>query len=265
MVTESSLTSVLPAAYGDRFFLVAISGQPEFRPAYDALCRMGFYDFEPDRIRELQSTGPTEILASDGANLSSVFRRLGEFDKERQNRVLEYLTLVVPSISEVTVKAIGKKETLTFRQYGKAPNGRFNFNDLAAYGSCFDAESMSDGTLRALAVLVALFQSPFSSGAVVPLVALEEPETGLHPGASAVLRAALTEAAESTQILATNHSPDLLDDKEIVPGVLIAVKNTDGSSIIGPIDNASRSIIRDGLMTAGELLKQNQLEVVDVR
>ena len=50
---ESSF-EVGPPASKDRLYLVAASGLPPFRPLYDALSRMGFYNLNPDEIRELQ-------------------------------------------------------------------------------------------------------------------------------------------------------------------------------------------------------------------
>ena len=43
-----------PAAATDRLYLVNASGLPEFRPVYEAFSRMGFYNLNPDRIRDLQ-------------------------------------------------------------------------------------------------------------------------------------------------------------------------------------------------------------------
>lgn len=243
--------AVRPAAAADRLFLVAISGQPEFRPLYDALLRMGFYNFNPDVIRELQSPDPGEVLSSDGRNLASVLKRLSEIQPpERMGRVVEMLGKVVPGIRDVAHKPVGKKETLEFRQTVAGSRETWRF----------DAENMSDGTLRALGVLVALNQTPASDGRTVRLVGIEEPETALHPGAASVLRAALFEASHHTQVLVTSHSPELLDDKEVTGESLISVVSRDGETILGPVDEASRTSIRDRLFTAGELLRLNQLE-----
>ena len=118
---------------------------------------------------------------------------------------------------------------------------------------------MSDGTLRALGVLVALFQPASSDGRAIRLVGIEEPLTALHPGAAAVLRSALFEASQRAQILVTSHSPDLFDDKDVTADSIISVTNRAGATIIGPVDDASRAAIRNHLCTAGELLRLNQI------
>jgi len=121
------------------------------------------------------------------------------------------------------------------------------------------AENMSDGTLRALGVLTSLFQSANGNKPRVPLVGIEEPEVAVHPGAAGVLRDALTSASAATQVLVTSHSPDLLDDKDIGPELILGVTSVNGETRIGALDEAGRSAIKDRLFTAGELLRQNQL------
>ena len=248
-IKDTSLASP-PAALPDRLFLVNASGQPEFRPLYDALLHMGFYNLNPDVIRELQSPDAGDLLASDGHNLASIIKRLESEYKPIHARVVELLARVVPGVTGVEHEALGKKETLRFRQ-------KIGTNK-SSWG--FPAENMSDGTLRALGILVALAQPPDRQKAI-RLVGIEEPETALHPGAASVLRTALQEAAQRTQVIVTSHSPDLLDVKEIQADSLLSVTSRNGETVIGSIDEASRSALRDRLYTAGELLRLDQLDV----
>jgi predicted ATPase len=238
---------VAPPAAPDRLYLVNAAGLPEFRPAFDALSRMGFYNLSPERMRDLQSPDPGDILARDGSNLASVLGRLAHEAPEAKRTVVEYLSRVVPGIEGVDAKTIGPKETLEFAQRVEGAEKPWKF--LAA--------SMSDGTLRALGVLVSLLQSIEPSR--VSLVGIEEPEVALHPAAAAILRDCLRGAGERTQVVVTSHSPDLLDDKELDPDLLLAVVTEGGTSKIGPLDTAGRSVLRDRLYTPGELLRLNQL------
>jgi predicted ATPase len=121
----------------------------------------------------------------------------------------------------------------------------------------FFAQNMSDGTLRALGILVALFQGNRDYSPT--LVGIEEPETALHPAASAALREALARAARHTQVIVTSHSPDLLDDRDIPTDVVMSVVSEVGETRIAPLDEASREAIRQHLFSAGELLRLNQL------
>jgi predicted ATPase len=108
--------------------------------------------------------------------------------------------------------------------------------------------------------LLALFQcTERSENDPVPLVGIEEPESTLHPAAAGILFDALHEASHFTQVLVTTHSPDLLDVKDVDVNSLLIVEMAAGETVIGPADEASKSIVRDRLSTAGDLLRQQQL------
>ena len=165
-----------------------------------------------------------------------------------EHRMSEYLTTIVPDVLGVLPIDYGVKESLQF--YQRVPG--------TSIPEMFPASSMSDGTLRALGVLVALFQTGNESGLRVSLVGIEEPETALHPAAVAVLLDALEEGNLTRQVLVTSHSADLLDNKRIDPDALLAVASHQGATEIGPIDEVSRSVLRDRLYTAGEMLRMSQ-------
>jgi predicted ATPase len=65
---------------------------------------------------------------------------------------------------------------------------------------------MSDGTLKFLSLLAALFHPK-----PPPLMCIEEPEIGLHPDALQLVAEALVEASESMQLIVTTHSDALID------------------------------------------------------
>ncbi|MFO1328491.1 MAG: AAA family ATPase [Rubrivivax sp.] len=246
--TEDKLPAVLP----DRLLLVAVSGLPAFRPVFDALSRIEVYNLNPSVIGELQRPDPGDLLRRDGSNAASVLQNLSP---DTAGRVNDYLSRLVPGVQAVEPKTLGHQETLEFRQVVAGQRHPWRFL----------ATSMSDGTLRALGVLLAIHQRQTISEVSRPpsLIGLEEPETALHPAAAAVLLAALREASRTTQVVVTSHSPDLLDNPDIDADALFAVENRDGLTRIGPIDSAGRQMLRDRLFTPGELLRQNQLSPSD--
>jgi predicted ATPase len=247
-VIRTSL-SVAPAASSERLYLVNASGLPEFRLLYQSLSNMGFYNLNPDQIRDVQPPDVGDILLRDGSNIASVLAQLATRSPKIKERIEEYLGKVVLGIQSVDAKSIGSKETLEFKQQmagSKHPWG-------------FLAGSMSDGTLRAVGVLVALFQSSNGQGSRVPLVGIEEPEVALHPAAAGVLLDALGDASRTTQVVVTSHSPELLDDHRIAGDAILAVLAEKGITQIGPLDEVGRSALRDRLYTPGELLRLNQL------
>jgi predicted ATPase len=242
-----SSVAQFPAVLPDRLALVALSGIAEFRELYESLCQMRFYNLEPRRMRGPQDPRDGSTLELDGGNISSVIGYLERNSPQAKALIEEYLSKVVPSINKVTKIAVGPYETLEFQQTTVDGNRPLKFT----------AQNMSDGTLRALGVLTALFQSGAKESP--SLIGIEEPETALHPGASAALREALSIAAQHTQVIVTSHSPELLDSSEIGENELRFVELHSGESLIGTIDEASRNILKDRLFSAGELLRLNQL------
>lgn len=238
-----------PPASRDRLYLVNAAGLPEFRPVYDALSRMGFYNLTPDRIRDLQSPEQGELLARDGSNLASVVAQLSKHAPAVKRRIEEYLSKVVPGVRGVDARTIGPKETLEFRQEVTGAKDPWRF----------PAASMSDGTLRALGVLVSVFQAANGTAASVPLVGIEEPELALHPAAAGVMLDSLRDASQHTQILITSHSGDLLDDEDLKTESILAVYSQNGATMIAPVDEVGRAALRDRVYTAGELLRLDQL------
>jgi predicted ATPase len=251
-VTASSLATP-PAAAGDRLYLVNVSGLEDFRPVYDALTHMAFYNLNPDRIRDLQAPDAGEILRRDGGNLASVLGRLERDSPALKSRIEEYLSKVVPGIRGVEARPVGPKETIVFRQEVAGSKQPWSFF----------ASNMSDGTLRALGILVALLQPSNGQAHRVPLVGIEEPEIALHPAAAGVLRDSLRDACRKTQVLVTSHSPDLLDDPEIGDEEILPVIAEHGETRIAPLDEAGRGAIKDRLYTPGELLRLDQLRPED--
>jgi predicted ATPase len=247
-VAKSSM-KIFPLASADRLVLVSASGLSEFRPVYESLSQMGFYNLNPERIRDLQAPDLGQLLLRDGSNITSVLAQLSQRNPAMKTRIEEYLSKIVPGVRGVEVRVTGSKETLEFRQDVAGSDDPWRF----------PAANMSDGTLRALGILVALFQGGNGEGPRIPLVGVEEPEAALHPAAAGVLLDALREASRRTQVLVTSHSPDLLDDSRLDTDSIVAVAAHEGTTHLAPLDEAGRSVLKDSLYTAGELLRLNQL------
>jgi predicted ATPase len=227
---------------------VNASGLPDFREVYDALQLMAFYNFAPDASRGLQFPDTGELLKHDGGNLASVLGRIQRQSDATRLRIIEYLSKVVPGVVDVEGSHYGDVETLVFSEM------------LGSDGKTFRLlpRDMSDGTLRALAILTALFQND-PAHKRVSLVGIEEPEAALHPGAAGVLRDALEEASLDVQVIVTSHSTDLLDDKDVLAEQIVSVSKDHGETRLGPIGGPAREAIKDQLYTPGELLRMGQL------
>jgi predicted ATPase len=243
---QKTSEETFPAVTADRLALVSASGMSAFRPVFDALGAMGFYNLNPKIIRELQKPQDGRLLKAAGENIVSVIGNLERTAPEAMALIAEYLSKVVPSVHGVERKPMGPAETLEFRQDVSG----------AKHPWKFFAQNMSDGTLRVLGVLTALFQG--NRDYAPSLIGIEEPETALHPAAASALREALHQAADKTQVIVTSHSPDLLDDRDLPADNLMAVVTEKGETKIAPIDDASREALNNHLFSAGELLRLNQ-------
>lgn len=240
----------LPAVAEDRLFLVSASNVAAFRPLFDRLTTMGFYNLSPAAIRPPQAPDAGTLLRRDGGNLASVLGHLAQHNRPSLDRVVEYLRQVAPGVEGVAKRSVGPMESIEFKQ--RVP-GR---SDPWA----FSAASMSDGTLRGLGVLVALLQT---NGRPPTLIGIEEPEVALHPAAVGVLVDAIRDASRHTQVIITSHSPDLLDRPDLDEGSLLSVVAEEGVTIIGRLHDVGRDVLREHLFTAGELLRLNQIEPND--
>ena len=76
-------------------------------------------------------------------------------------------------------------------------------------GHLFDAHDLSDGTLRAIALIAALTQ-PCSKNPKV--IVIDEPELGLHPSAISVLGGLIRSASAFSQIIIATQWAAFLDE-----------------------------------------------------
>jgi predicted ATPase len=134
-------------------------------------------------------------------------------------------------------------------------NLRHQYAELGEGEPWFSLSQESDGTLRILGILAALYQDPPRT-----LIAIEEPELTIHPGAMSVLWEEIESAAERSQIIITTHSPDLLDMCQAEQ--LRVVEKSDGITEVGPIAEEQKQIIQKRLFAPGQLLRAQGLHRV---
>lgn len=241
---KSSVESLVPALEPNALALPLVGGDRRFRPVLRFLAGMRTYHIEPSALRAMQDPDGGVGLRSDGRNVASVLREIQrKSPDEDRTRVRELLESVVPGTVDVRPKKHGNKLTLEFTQHR-----------MRAEPVRFEAFSMSDGTLRVLGLIAAVFQRPAPS-----LLVIEEPEASVHPGAVGSILDVLRLASRSMQVVVTTHSPDILDAKWIEDGHLRILNWEDGCTRIGHVSRAVRTVLKEHLMGAGELLRSNAL------
>ncbi|HMV85524.1 MAG TPA: AAA family ATPase [Blastocatellia bacterium] len=215
-----------------------------FYPLLNDLVAAGFYDISPHALRPPQQLSNDEWLADNAENLAAVLRRLCQDEKSKQ-KILIPLARVAEGVSDIRVQRVGGYLVTELKH---ADIGRTTAtNGTPAW---FELNQESDGTLRFLGMLVALNQNG-SSGQ--RLIALEEPETSLHPGVLPVIGEELLEASARRQILVTTQSPDLISRFSV--DELRVVERIAGATQIGLVDEVQRETINEQLFSAGDLLR----------
>ena len=115
------------------------------------------------------------------------------------------------------------------------------------------AARLSDGTLRYLALLVILLDpNP------PPLIAIEEPELGMHPDVIPKLAELLIDASERTQLVVTTHSRMLVDCLQLVPESIVVCEKHDGESSFERLDRIRMEAWLE-IFSLGELWSKGEL------
>ncbi len=224
--------------------LPLVGGEAKFAPVLRTLTAMRVYSIEPSKLREMQDPDSGTSLKSDGGNVTSVLKEIERQSKDDFQRISEILGSIVPNTKRVQVKKHGKNLSLEFTQeWGEKKRLKF------------EGFSMSDGTLRAIGLLAAVFQRPVPS-----LIVVEEPEATIHPGALESVLDLLRHASKHMQVVITTHSPDVLDAKWITDCHLRIVEWAEGATRVAPVSDATRKALHEHLMGAGELLRSNALD-----
>jgi predicted ATPase len=212
-----TIAGIAPKLARARLALPLLSGVEYFAPVYNALTSFSFYNISAQAVSSPHESSAQDRLAADGSNVASVLKKLQDRDGELAQKVLMALSEMIPTIRNVTPKTSGHQLTLSFEE-----------NLTGDKPVAFAAASMSEGTLRTLAILLAIY--PLEPPT---LIALEEPESAVHPGAAAILAEAIQEAGLRTQVLITSHSPDLITRFD--PACLRAVERVEGITRIAVI------------------------------
>ena len=117
----------------------------------------------------------------------------------------------------------------------------------------FDASSLSDGTLRFMA-LATLFLQPEEFRPSVMLV--DEPELGMHPFAITLLSSLMLQASDETQVIVSTQSSLLLDHFE--PEDVLVADRVDGGTQLTRPDPAELDPWLDDY-SLGQLWEKNEL------
>ncbi|MEH2352405.1 AAA family ATPase [Nostoc sp.] len=196
----------------------------------------------------------SDNLESDGSNIAGV---LAALDGEQKSEVESTLSAYIKDLPEGDIKRVFAE-----------PVGRLK-TDAMLYCeeewkpgemTLIDAKTMSDGTLRFIAIITALLTRPEGSQLVI-----EEIDNGLHPSRAGLLVRILREIGSKRKIdiLLTTHNPALLDalGPEIVPFVVVAHRDKEtGESKLTLLEDIENLPILLASGTLGKLATKGAIE-----
>jgi predicted ATPase len=198
------------------------------------LNRMNYFHFHDTSaaaaIRGHSRAEDTRHLRSDGGNLAAYLLALKESDdadtRAAWQRVTGLIRKVAPFIKELSPTVQGNERRSV----------RLDWIDDR--DEVFGPHHLSDGTLRAIALITALCQPP---GGRRPLfLTIDEPELGLHPAAVTLFCGLVRSASPRIQILLATQSPVLLD--HFAPEEVVVVERRDGASVFNRLDPTALSM-----------------------
>jgi predicted ATPase len=153
------------------------------------------FDLLLGELRPDQKAGDSLQLSANGSNMPSVLRHIRSISQSSWDRILRTVGIIAPHVT-----SIGSQGLRTGREF-------VEFTETAARRGVESWES-SDGTLRALAILLALESHNRNS-----TILIEEPEQNLHPWAVRQIVEHMREVIEERriQVIVTTHSPQVLE------------------------------------------------------
>lgn len=180
-----------------------------------------------------------KILAKHGENLSGVIFNLCR-DPELKREVLNF----IQSLPEQDIAGLDFHET---------PRGEVMLKLTETFGGIsldYDAELLSDGTLRVLSIAAAMLSAPEQS-----LVVIEEIDNGVHPSRAMDLLERISSIAKerNLRVLISSHNPALLDalPDEAVPETVFCYRT--------PVDGSSRLVRLRDVPDYPELIAQGSV------
>ncbi len=206
---------------------VATAGLPGQTQVADRGVRTQLIELDLAQLRAANTLANSTRLASNGANFANTFVSL---PRRQQIELAERFCAIVPMYRDVDMLTIGSGyHTLRFQD---------RWNESVWY----TPDQVSDGTMLVLAYLLLMYQQP-----QVELVAIEEPERGLHPfllGELVQFFRAMTRGEvgpHPVQVVLATHSAGILDHIEPREVRLLSRDRQSGEVRVETIDESTQN------------------------
>lgn len=193
---------------------------------------------ESSSLRRITEFSTGERLWKDGKNLTQILNNLKNNHSLDFEKIENELNKVNPVYKNIEISNIAGQAYLSLREKN--------------LDKTIGALHISDGTLRFL-----LLESIFLNSARGNLVAIDEPERGLHPDMIRSVADMIKFAVSECQIILATHSPYLLNQFSL-DDILVFEKNELNSTIIRKVSEDDYSAYDDELLP-GQLWLKGEL------
>ncbi|MGI8745995.1 MAG: AAA family ATPase [Bryobacteraceae bacterium] len=167
-------------------------------------------------MRKTAKVNDNRFLRPDGSNLAAFLYYLQERHEESYSLIRRTVQRVAPFFGDFDLQPLNLNPDDIKLEWRHKSSEQY-----------FDASSLSDGTLRFIA-LATLFLQPETYQPSIILV--DEPELGLHPYAIEMLASLIRQASVHTQVIVSTQSSPLLDHFE-PEDVLVADRVNGGTQL----------------------------------
>jgi predicted ATPase len=210
------------------------------------LSRWRTYHFDdttsPSPMRKTAKVDDNRFLRPDGANLPAFLYLLREKHQASYDLIVRTVQMAAPFFDDFRLDPLRLKPDDLKLEWRHKRSDQY-----------FDASSLSDGTLRFIA-LATLFLQPEEYRP--SLILVDEPELGLHPYALGLLASLIRQASVTTQVIVSTQSSTLLDhfDPE---DVLVADRVDGGTKLTRLESDRLKKWLED--YSLGQLWEKNEL------
>ncbi len=180
-------------------------------------------------------------LRPDGSNLAAFLYYLNKKHVLSYDLIRRTVQSAAPFFDDFALEPLALNED----------NIRFEWRHHGS-DAYFSASSLSDGTLRFVALATLLLQP---ASLRPSLILLDEPELGLHPYAISLLASLLKKASVETQIVLATQSPILLDHFQ--PEDVLVADRVHGATELRRLDEASLKVWLEEY-SLGQLWEKNE-------
>jgi len=193
-------------------------------------------------MRKKAQVDDNRYLRVDGSNLPAFLYLLKQKHKDSYDLIRRTIQGVAPFFDDFSLAPLNLTPEIIKLEWKHKHSDQY-----------FDASSLSDGTIRFIA-LTALFLQP---GAFLPsTIIVDEPELGLHPLAIETLASMIRYASTKVQVIVSTQSSLLIDHFE--PEDILVANRIDGSTQINRLKSED---LKDWLTeySLGQLWEKNEL------